>query len=244
MFMPETEYDQFQKMLNIALEDLVNTKPDNPYKYLAVALCRALPSEELDEQEFPEIADALKQHTYPEGFSPYRRPSVFGGTFSAEELNWSPPENNSEETAQQVKDLMRPNVLFSHLSEESLLKLARATECIEAKAGEVVVKENEPGSSCFFVEKGNLECKVLERGHVCNYQSGSSFGEVSLMYGNLRGATITAVEDCCLWKLERTVYKKVVLQDKIPQEKDFREFLDNDLVFNNLPDSEKEAIKA
>jgi len=41
------------------------------------------------------------------------------------------------------------------------------------------------------------------------------------------------VEDCCLWKLERTVYKKVVLQDKIPQEKDFREFLDNDLVFSN-----------
>ena len=71
--MPETDHDQFQKMLNIALEDLVNTKPDNPYKYLAVALCRALPSEELDEQEFPEIADALKQHTYPEGFSPYRR---------------------------------------------------------------------------------------------------------------------------------------------------------------------------
>jgi hypothetical protein len=59
LFMPQEELEDFKRYLSIAIEDLVNVRPDNPKRYLALALCRAIPVEESLRYEFPELAKDL-----------------------------------------------------------------------------------------------------------------------------------------------------------------------------------------
>jgi hypothetical protein len=54
-FMEEEELEDFRRYLGIAIEDLINVRPANPKRYLALALCRAIPADEGLRFEFPEL---------------------------------------------------------------------------------------------------------------------------------------------------------------------------------------------
>ena len=56
LFMPADELDDFKHYLSIAVEDLVNVRPLNPKRYLALCLVRALPAEDSLRFEFPELS--------------------------------------------------------------------------------------------------------------------------------------------------------------------------------------------
>jgi len=58
-FMQSDELEDFRRYLNIAIEDLINVRPDNPKKYLALALCRAIPAEDSLKYDFPELEKDL-----------------------------------------------------------------------------------------------------------------------------------------------------------------------------------------
>jgi len=53
------------------------------------------------------------------------------------------------------------------------------------------------------VIKGNLT-------HLKIYYSGGSFGELSLLYNVPRAASITAIDDCVLYKLDRETFNNIV----------------------------------
>ena len=44
------------------------------------------------------------------------------------------------------------------------------------------------------------------------YDNTGSFGELALMYNTPRAATIIARTEGCLWALDRSVFRKIVLQ--------------------------------
>ena len=58
-FMPEEELEDFRRYLNIAIEDLINVRPSNAKRYLALALCRAIPADDGLRFEFPELEKDL-----------------------------------------------------------------------------------------------------------------------------------------------------------------------------------------
>ena len=213
LYMPEDELEDFKQYLSIAIEDLINVRPMNPKRYLALALCRSLPLSDSLRFDFPELSKDLTIDTfqkpnpnsdlspdspnrttefdYPEGVQVSRRASVYGESIAEEELAWTPPSfPKPPGTLEKLKGLLQVNILFSHLNELNLSTVAMALEPLEISAEETLFKQHEEGSSCYFVESGKLSCFVQERGFVCEYVTGDSFGEASIMYENLRGATI------------------------------------------------------
>lgn len=130
--------------------------------------------------------------------------------------------------------MLNKNILFSHLSEENVITVAEALELVEIPSGTTIIKQHEMGNACYFVEEGILKCDVEGRGHVCNYVKEDSFGEVALMYGNIRGATISAATDVKLWKLDRMTYKKIVLNFMLPKRSKFVEFLSRVPIFSKF----------
>ena len=213
LYMCEDELEDFKQYLSIAIEDLINVRPTNPKKYLALALCRSLPLTDSLRFEFPELSKDLTLDTfqkavsqseilpdspsrtskfdYPEGVQISRRASVYGESLAEEELAWTPP-SFPKPTAllEKLKGLLQINILFSHLNEMNLTTVAMALEPLEINEEEILIKQNDEGNCCYFVESGKLSCFVKERGLVCEYVTGDSFGEASIMYENLRGATI------------------------------------------------------
>lgn len=213
LIMPPDELEDFRRYLSIAIEDLVNIRPSNPKKYLALALCRAIPADESLKYEFPELEkDLIFEETmkieitkdpapespsknskfdYPEGFAIQRRGSVCGESMLEESLSWTPPVNpKSPEVQEELKRIIKANALFSHIGDSNLEIVALAFESLTLPPNTVVVKQHDEGNSCFFIQSGKLSVFVEERGFVCEYGPGDSFGEASIMYGNIRGATI------------------------------------------------------
>jgi CRP-like cAMP-binding protein len=107
--------------------------------------------------------------------------------------------------------LMSP--LFEDFSEEELLSLVRGLRLLEYAAGDVVITEGEDGNSVFVLTSGVVKVFVKNPlGHnvlVGKLGEGDFFGEISLLSGRPRSATITATGPCELLELDKPTLERV-----------------------------------
>lgn len=154
---------------------------------------------------------------------------------------------NDEEDTGQIKthkksneliEFMRINLIkspiFCQLPQEILKQCIDAMEEKNIPAVTDVCKQGEIGESFFFVEEGELECKmqftkITKEGNrkkvekfepklVKIYGRGDYFGELSLLFHIPRRGTVKAVNDAKLYFLNRSTFKKILKranEDKI-----------------------------
>ena len=97
-------------------------------------------------------------------------------------------------------ETLRAFSLFDGMSPEELDRKVLLFEPIRRLAGERVTKEDDFGYSLFLVISGRLS--VDHGGEiVAEIGAGDHFGEVSLVTGKKRNATVTALETCELAKI-------------------------------------------
>ncbi len=90
--------------------------------------------------------------------------------------------------------------LFAELRPEDLAQVARVFKKRQFAAGETVTKEGSGGAAFFLIESG--EAQVSVRGHSRPpLGPGDHFGEVALIDGQERSATITANTDLVCYGL-------------------------------------------
>jgi CRP/FNR family transcriptional regulator, cyclic AMP receptor protein len=103
-------------------------------------------------------------------------------------------------------DLLRQIPVFAGLSEAALLVLAQAVEEVGYEAGEIVVREGEPGDRMFIVLSGSVEVvKHLgePRQTVLEVMRSKNFlGEMSIVDSVARSASVRALEKSRLFSLK------------------------------------------
>lgn len=92
------------------------------------------------------------------------------------------------------------------LSAEQCEDFADNVSLVGVPAGEDVFKKGDHGDAFYVVKEGMLKVNVSEDREV-KLRLGDSFGELALMYDEMRSATVTAVVDCRLWVMSRQVFK-------------------------------------
>lgn len=100
-----------------------------------------------------------------------------------------------------IANLLRGSELFSILDEATTVMLADTVAVHVYGAGEVVVRQGETGSSLFIVLKGELAVDV-DGTPVGSITQDSFFGEMSLLTGAPRSATVRAARE--VWLAEIT----------------------------------------
>src|SRR5258705_4983704 len=104
--------------------------------------------------------------------------------------------------------------LFSGLSDRELRSLAPRADQVSVPAGTAVVTEGESGVEFFVLMSGRA--KVTKRGRtVGKLGPGDSFGELALLAGTPRRATVTTTEPTELMVLVRS--ELVALLDDLPR---------------------------
>jgi MFS family permease len=88
-------------------------------------------------------------------------------------------------------ELLRGTAAFALLPTMALERLALHLRQVELMPGEVVVRQGDPGDTYFLIETGLLTVTVDGR-LVTELSAGDGFGEVALLRGGVRTATITA----------------------------------------------------
>ena len=102
----------------------------------------------------------------------------------------------------------------SRRSARSARPSARRHARAGVRAGEVIVREGAHGSSMFLVMRGEAVVTLANTsGEVARLHDGDFFGEMSLLTGQPRTATVTAVTDCQLLEIGVEAFRRVALAD-------------------------------
>lgn len=99
--------------------------------------------------------------------------------------------------------------LFSMLDENEVRLLAEQARVRVFGPGEIVVRQSERGDSLFLVMKGRLQA-LVNNVRVGEIAEGSVFGEMSLLTGEPRRATVSAVCEVILVELSREIIEPLI----------------------------------
>lgn len=92
--------------------------------------------------------------------------------------------------------------MFADCSDEELGRIADISTSVERPAGSILTKVGESGDSFFFIVDGRVSVETAA-GAGDPLHSGDFFGEMSLIDGEPRSATVTALTDVRLLVVHR-----------------------------------------
>jgi CRP-like cAMP-binding protein/Fe-S-cluster-containing hydrogenase component 2/thioredoxin reductase len=110
-------------------------------------------------------------------------------------------------------ELLRGSVtILNELSPLQMREFMLDSEARFCRAGEVVFERNAPGSSLFAIAQGSVRVEVSQADPSITVPigTGSIFGEVGLISGRRRGATVRAAEDSILVEVPRMAALKLM----------------------------------
>lgn len=108
-------------------------------------------------------------------------------------------------------DHLRRVSLFNDCTDEELRRIADISRMVEAPAGTVVTEIGAPGDSFFFIIDGRVSVQTWA-GIGDALQPGDFFGEMSLLDGDPRSATVTALTDLRLLVIDRSHFWRLLNQ--------------------------------
>jgi small-conductance mechanosensitive channel/CRP-like cAMP-binding protein len=120
-----------------------------------------------------------------------------------------------EDYARRVDALSRVDV-FRALDAQKIDRLARRLRQVIFGPGEVILRQGDPGDSLYVVHSGSVAVRVDLPGaprEVATLTAGQFFGEMSLMTGESRAATVVAKTDVECYVVEKDAFQQI-LQEK------------------------------
>ena len=109
--------------------------------------------------------------------------------------------------------LLKSADVFSEVPEEDLLELAAGVEEIEVRLGERIIEKGELGSSLYIVVDGSVRVHDGDR-ELQVLGCREIFGELSVLDPQPRSASITALEETLLFRLDERVLYEMMTENQ------------------------------
>src|SRR5262249_7456285 len=102
--------------------------------------------------------------------------------------------------------------LFSGLSQEALESLVAELQLVQLVKGEILFHEGDPGDALYVIVEGEvaLAAEGPPRVEMSRLGAGAFIGEVALLTDQPRAATVTALGDAELLRIDRPTLKRVL----------------------------------
>ena len=118
---------------------------------------------------------------------------------------------------EQLVGFLKNVKLFAELSTDSLLKLGSSLKTAEFPPAEIIVREGAPGVSMYIIKSGLVEVRKKDTTTgfdflVAQLSAGAAVGEMSLLTGKPRSATVTTVQPTVVFTLTRADFRNLLTQ--------------------------------
>ncbi|XP_075164494.1 protein kinase, cAMP-dependent, regulatory subunit type 1 isoform X1 [Haematobia irritans] len=133
------------------------------------------------------------------------------------------------------------NVLFSHLDENERSDIFDAMFPLVHLMGENIIQQGDEGDNFYVIDQGEVEVFVNSE-LVTTIGDGGSFGELALIYGTPRAATVRAKTDVKLWGIDRDSYRRILMGSTIRKRKMYEEFLSRVSILESLDKWERLTV--
>ncbi|MFU8805249.1 MAG: cyclic nucleotide-binding domain-containing protein [Bradymonadaceae bacterium] len=124
----------------------------------------------------------------------------------------------SAQTAGLAEVLFGSTELFKGLTQDEVREVVRASEIRTYAPGEALFEQGDAADALYIVEKGELTVRATtpmgEDIVIARLGSGTVVGEMSLIEGGPRSATVEALSECQIFRLSRESFEKLRTQKR------------------------------
>eukprot|EP00123_Amoebidium_parasiticum_P015129 comp22799_c0_seq2/m.35756 comp22799_c0_seq2/g.35756 ORF comp22799_c0_seq2/g.35756 comp22799_c0_seq2/m.35756 type:complete len:365 (-) comp22799_c0_seq2:75-1169(-) len=208
---------------------LINERPDNPLEFIA-GHAQAANESKHPAAAAPGSPAPTRQEDLPpvaEAPSRIRRGAVSAAVMTEEDTaNYKRKIIPKDfKTMAALQRSIQKNLLFKHLDEEERSEIFDAMEGMDHAEGDIIIKQGDDGDYFYVIDSGTVEVWVNDK-MVSTIGENGGFGELALIYGTPRAATIKARTACKLWALDRDTYRHIVMGNTIRKRKMYDSFLE------------------
>ena len=150
----------------------------------------------LDHENFNHVCDAVRTNVW---YELKRQKITIPYPIRTLELTRRPVARAREEEHGQARTILEGEPLFACLTGEQLEHLIRHSRSARFGRGEQIIEQGAEGESMFVLLHGAAAVSVSQNGNMIRVGSlrmGECFGEMSLLTGEKRSATVRAEDDC------------------------------------------------
>ncbi|MDB6108823.1 MAG: MscS Mechanosensitive ion channel [Pedosphaera sp.] len=148
-----------------------------------------------DHSQYPDICDAIRTNIW---YGLQRHGIKIPYPVRTVQLE-RPARNKQQEVQSVARIMLRQQPLFKCLNDNQLDALLPRGRVVHFGTGETLIQQGDQGESMFILVNGEANVVVKRNDspmHVASLSSGDCFGEMSLLTGERRNATIIAQIDC------------------------------------------------
>lgn len=111
-----------------------------------------------------------------------------------------------------IRNFLKLCTVFSSLAPHEIRDLLGSMRVLEFSAGSHIIREGEAGDAFYILRSGGAEVvKESLDGKILNHlKAGDAFGELALLTGQPRAASIIATEPSSVFRLEKTDFDRVI----------------------------------
>jgi len=107
--------------------------------------------------------------------------------------------------------------------------------------GDIIMNQGDIGDNFYVIDVGEVEVLVSGQ-HVTNIGENGTFGELALIHGRTRAATVRALTKCKLWAIDRESYRRILMNSHLKKRDLYQEFLLKVKILQNLDEWERLTI--
>ncbi len=110
--------------------------------------------------------------------------------------------------------------VFAGITPRNLVSIADQMKQKKVEAGEIIIREGDVGDRFFLIRSGRVGIQRQGQGQLTELTEGEHFGETALLTGQLRNATVQALEPSSLYYLDKADFqaamaKSVTLEEEV-----------------------------
>lgn len=121
-----------------------------------------------------------------------------------------PPSLQTEVALFLKRDIVERVPLFAGADDAFIREIALQMNPTVFLPGDTIYNEGSTSRNMYFITRGQLEVVTRARGPVATLEEGDFFGEMGLVLGQRRAATVRAVTHCDLYCLDRELFERVL----------------------------------
>lgn len=252
---PSAYIDEFdiQAIVKDAIAELCSKQPQRPLAYLRdyfgrmeqISLNR---SNSMDSTTSADSSASQTEEMETCQMRESRTPQKRRGAISAEVYTEEEVANYQKKvipkdykTMCALEKAFQNNALLRACDEEQRSAIFDAMFEKIVEEGDIIMNQGDIGDNFYVIDVGEVEVLVSGQ-HVTNIGENGTFGELALIHGRTRAATVRAITKCKLWAIDRESYRRILMNSHLKKRDLYQEFLLKVKILQNLDEWERLTI--